>query len=401
MRLRDRLTFNVGSLFGVVSRAPKPKWAMAAVAFFAFAIGTTASAQVPVLYYDFENNATRTIFENLVEQSVNAGSGALTKAGGGAIGGVGGAGTFNGGAATGQGLTSNTWDPATADPLAAATHYYQFVVNTTGFADLSVSFDSQASSTGPARVGALFSTDGVTFSGTATAIVTSATFTGNSKTFSFGPGADNQPTVTVRIYAFAGSAADRATAPAHGAFAGTGTFRVDNLTVAAKAVTASKTLLNYPAIGLSIRSGTAFTPTYADFALNGPAINVSLASDLNLSGILTLTNGTLTTAANTLALTSGATVSGASGLSYVIGNLRKDFAANGSKVFEVGSPNGYSPFTANVTAGTPGNITCTAVQGPQPNMNPAASIQRYWDPRCDPRHHRRSDVPVPPRRRDG
>src|SRR6185436_6409535 len=124
-----------------------------------------------------------------------------------------------------------------------------------------VTFDSQASSTGPARVGILFSTDGSTFTTTSTGLVTSATFTGNSQTFSLGASADNQSSVTVRIYGFAGSAADRATSPAHGSFSSAGTFRIDNLTVRANTVSASKTLLDYPAIGLSIKSGTAFTPT--------------------------------------------------------------------------------------------------------------------------------------------
>src|SRR6185436_13353560 len=121
-----------------------------------------------------------------------------------------------------------------------------------------VTFDSQASSTGPARAGVLFSTDGSTFTATSTGLVTSATFTGNSQTFSLGAGADNQSSLTVR----------------------------------ANTVTASKTLLDYPAVGLSIKSGTAFTPAYGDFTVNGAGITVSLASTLQLSGTLTVSNGT-------------------------------------------------------------------------------------------------------------
>ena len=126
---------------------------------------TTATAQVPILYYDFENNATRTTFENLVEQSINGGSGAITRAGNTTtITGVGGAGTFNTGPATGQAATSTNWDSSTTDPSTGATNYYQFIVSTSGFTQISISFDNQASGTGPARVGVLYSTDGGTTS---------------------------------------------------------------------------------------------------------------------------------------------------------------------------------------------------------------------------------------------
>jgi DNA/RNA endonuclease G (NUC1) len=351
-----------------------------ATAFCTLMVSVAAQAQVPILYYDFENNATRTVFENAVEQSVNAGSGALTKVGGTVtISGVGGAGTFNGGGAAGQALTATGWDPLTTDPGAAAGFYYQFVVNTTGFSGLTVSFDCQASSTGPARTGVLFSTDGTTFTTTSTGLVTSATFTGNSQTFTLGAGANNQPSVTIRIYQFAGSAADRATVPAHAAFSAAGTFRIDNLTVSSNTVTATKTLLDYAAVGLSVKSGTVFLPTYANLAVNGSGINVTLASNLTLSGTLALNAGNIATAANTLALTGTASTTSGSSSSYVIGNLKRTFAAASSKIFDAGTANGYSPVTANVTAGTfPLDLTVVAVQAPQPNVSAGNSIQRYW-----------------------
>jgi len=110
----------------------KVSFFLAAAAYVAL-MSATAKAQVPILYYDFENNTTRTTFENLVEQAVNSGSGALTlnTITGGA--GVGGAGTFNGGAATGQAITATNWSSSTTDPGTAAANYFQFVVNTTGF----------------------------------------------------------------------------------------------------------------------------------------------------------------------------------------------------------------------------------------------------------------------------
>ncbi len=67
-------------------------------------------------------------------------------------------------------------------------------------------------------------------------------------------------------------------------------------------------MLNYPAIGLSIRSGTTFTPTYSNFDVNGSGITVSLASTLVLNGTGTITNGTLATGANTLTINTPGTL---------------------------------------------------------------------------------------------
>ena len=84
------------------------------------ACGAVAWGQVPILYYDFENNTTRATWENLVEQAINSGSGAITRAGNVTIvSSVGGAGTFNGGSATGQASTGNH-EPQMQNPLRQA-----------------------------------------------------------------------------------------------------------------------------------------------------------------------------------------------------------------------------------------------------------------------------------------
>jgi hypothetical protein len=116
----------------------------------------------------------------------------------------------------------------------------------------------------------------------------------------------------------------------------------------------------------------------------GTFYNASAVGGDSLGGNVTITNtlylaGPLSTGANTLTIGCNASVIGAGPGSYVIGNLARDFCAIGSKVFDVGTANGYSPVTANVTAGTfPSTLTVTAIQGPQPSVNPATSIQRYW-----------------------
>ncbi|HEY6805578.1 MAG TPA: Calx-beta domain-containing protein, partial [Pyrinomonadaceae bacterium] len=115
---------------------------------------------------------------------------------------------------------------------------------------------------------------------------------------------------------------------------------------------------------------------------NDPGHSLTIAGgDLNLTNAataLTLTNGRIVTGANTLSLTNGTgAVSRTNG--YVDGNLRKTFAATTSKTFEVGTVNGFSPATVNVTAGTfPGDVTVKAIQGKQPNLPGPNALQRYW-----------------------
>ena len=83
--------------------------------------------QVPILFYDFENNTNRNTFENIVEQSINSGGGPISRIGNGSI--ASGVGNNN----AGTGLYSSSWQNITTDPGIAATEYYQLTVNTTGF----------------------------------------------------------------------------------------------------------------------------------------------------------------------------------------------------------------------------------------------------------------------------
>src|ERR1041384_7382755 len=313
---------------------------------------TTTRAQVPILYYDFENNATRTTFENAVEQAVNTGSAAITRAGNTTtISAVGGAGTFNGGAATGQAATSTNWDASTTDPGSAGSNYFQFVVNTSGFSQLSISFDHQASATGPARVGILYSTDGTNFTATTTVLTGNVTFASSSFDLSSISAINNQSSITIRLYAFAGSASDRT---GRSAFASGGTFRIDNLTVFAKTVTASRTLLDYPAIGLSIKSGTTFTPTYVDFTVNGSGITVSMASNLAVSGTFAVSSGSLNCGTNVASgsgafiLSSGATLGIGSTDGITSSGATGNIQVTGSRTFDTGANYTYNGSAAQV-----------------------------------------------------
>ncbi|MFY9573095.1 MAG: C25 family cysteine peptidase [Blastocatellia bacterium] len=323
-------------------------------------ISTPSNAQVPILYYDFENNTNRNTFENLVEQAVNTGSGALTRSGNTTtISAVAGAGTFNGGAAAGQAATGSSWDSSTTNPGAAATNYYQLVVNTGGFSQISITFDNQASATGPARVGVLFSTDGTNFTTTTTTLTGNAAFSTITFDLSSVSAIDNQASVTIRLYAIAGSAGDRT---GRSAFAAGGTFRIDNLSVLAKTVTASRTMLDYPAVGLSIKSGTVFTPAYLDFTVDGVGVTVALASELKVSGTFTVVNGTLNCGTNvvsgsgTFVLASGGTlgIGSSSGItaSGATGNIQ-----TATRNFDIGASCIYNGSAAQVTGnGLPATV---------------------------------------------
>src|SRR5205085_6275414 len=122
---------------------------------------------------------------------------------------------------------------------------------------------------------------------------------------------------------------------------------------------------------------TGLNGTNQTFNVNN-ANGISLQKDITITGGLTLTSGNISTRANTLTIASAGTVSRTSG--HIIGNFLKAYAATGSKTFEVGTANGYSPVTLNATAGTfPANVTVKATQGPQPNFPaPSKALQRYW-----------------------
>ena len=116
---------------------------------------------------------------------------------------------------------------------------------------------------------------------------------------------------------------------------------------------------------------------YANLTINNPS-GVNLIGNVTISGLLNLASGALSTGTNTLIVGSGGSATRTSG--YIVGNMRKTYAAAGGFTFDVGTANGYSPATINVTAGTfPLNFNVKAVQGAQPNMaNTATALQRYW-----------------------
>jgi hypothetical protein len=110
----------------------------------------------------------------------------------------------------------------------------------------------------------------------------------------------------------------------------------------------------------------------------GGAGSVTLGSPLTIGGTLTLTSGIINMGSNTLTLTDTANSTRTAG--YVTGNYKKIYSTTGSFIYDVGTANGYSPLTANVTNlnGT-SNLTVKPTQTAQPQIQtPSKALQRYW-----------------------
>jgi len=128
---------------------------------------------------------------------------------------------------------------------------------------------------------------------------------------------------------------------------------------------------------VKLNSSGSFTGWGVTF--NNLEVNVSsdlwVGCNIVVNGTLTLTSGNIRTGSDTLTVASTGSVSRTSG--HVIGNLAKAYGTTGSKTFEVGTANGYSPVTVNATAGT-GTFTVKATQGAHPNASGTDVLQRYW-----------------------
>jgi hypothetical protein len=131
-----------------------------------------------------------------------------------------------------------------------------------------------------------------------------------------------------------------------------------------------------PASGVSLEAIlSATTATVNNLTVaSGRTLTLS-GQNLTVNGTLALSGGLIDTGANTLTLSTAASILRTSG--QVMGNLRKQFGGAGSFTYTVGTANGYSPIDVTVTAGA-GELTVKAVQGPQPIVNASQSLKRYW-----------------------
>lgn len=138
--------------------------------------------------------------------------------------------------------------------------------------------------------------------------------------------------------------------------AGTGTFTVDGST------------------GNQTWGGTA-PPLLHNLTVNKASGSLNPSVDLNVSGYLTLTNGTIVTGSNAVKVTSGQVLR-TSG--YIDGRLDVTHSTTGAKVYPLGTALGYSPVA--VTIGNPGQLDVSIVSGAQPDNTGANAniLQTYW-----------------------
>jgi hypothetical protein len=135
---------------------------------------------------------------------------------------------------------------------------------------------------------------------------------------------------------------------------------------------------------LSQSVGGTSSTTFNNLTLNNTN-GASLGNNGTVNGVLTFTNGKISTGANVLILGSAASVSGAGSGKYVYGTLRRDIPSTTdlSEPFDIGDATNYTPVTvlfAGATGGSGYLDVTTAVSAP-----PAASgisqtkyVNRKW-----------------------
>ena len=113
------------------------------------------------------------------------------------------------------------------------------------------------------------------------------------------------------------------------------------------------------------------------------ASGVTLGGNVTVGGILTFTNGNITTSSNSIYINSTGSVSRTSG--HVVGNFKKNIATGAtSKTFEIGDSSNYTPVTISFASVTvAGDLTASTTTGDHPNIgsstiNPAKTANRYW-----------------------
>ncbi len=129
--------------------------------------------------------------------------------------------------------------------------------------------------------------------------------------------------------------------------------------------------------------------SYTNLILND-ALGAALAGSPAVSGVLTLTNGIITTGANTLAVTSNCTtgITGGSATAYVLGNLTLDFPAGSNTcTFRIGVTGSYTPAAVAMVGVTSSlansSLTARTDAGDYPGIsssaiNPALDANLFW-----------------------
>jgi hypothetical protein len=104
------------------------------------------------------------------------------------------------------------------------------------------------------------------------------------------------------------------------------------------------------------------------------------SSPISNEGVIDLSSGKLDMGANTLTTACGGSTNGAGANAYVIGTAKKDFCSPGAYTFPVGTANGFTPVSVNVTAvsGPSASLAISSTQSVHSTLSPANSATRYW-----------------------
>ena len=129
-------------------------------------------------------------------------------------------------------------------------------------------------------------------------------------------------------------------------------------------------------------SGSASGGIFERVAINNSA-GVTLNSNLEIDGTLTLTSGDLNTGANTLTITTNGTLSGGSSSSMVVGNLAIKTNSTSQKNFPVGDGTNYRPVLLTPSSASAETWTVKYYNTAHANTTMGTGLhhvsQYYWD----------------------
>ncbi|MBK9985103.1 MAG: hypothetical protein IPP15_22560 [Saprospiraceae bacterium] len=132
--------------------------------------------------------------------------------------------------------------------------------------------------------------------------------------------------------------------------------------------------------------GGTTSSTFNNLILNNAA-GALLAINETVGGILTLTNGKITTGTNSLIISNPSTtaITGATSSNYINGNLQLNIAAGANTyLFPIGTATVYAPVSIAFAAGTiAGTLTGFTTNGDHPSiatstLAPTSSVNRFW-----------------------
>lgn len=210
------------------------------------------SGQTPILYFDFENNTNRTIFENkpqflinkhMKNDSINR-YGIIADTASRSDG----AGILEGGTKAGTAFAAGSgWQNTFVDPGINANTFLSFRVCATGCERLPISFDYRITKNGPANLGVLYNTGRGWKKFPSQTTITDDSFHHSFWGGTIIAGLDGCDSIEFRIYAYSGNSSG---------YSPNAKLYLDNLLIGAKVITSTHTLANLNTIGLCMTSGT-------------------------------------------------------------------------------------------------------------------------------------------------